>query len=131
MKLQWDSYAYTDKSQEAKRLAAATKPVPSAEEIERRKDARAEKEKLNAAWSDKTRKKEEREKRRDKKDRKKKWQISQASSVETAGTKRGADDEGDGSGDDWEDLAREERMAKRVKKGHLSQRDFDAEFADL
>ena len=33
--------------------------------------------------------------------------------------------------DDWDELAREERMAKRVKKGHLSQTEFDTEFGDL
>lgn len=49
--------------------------------------------------------------------------------AEQKGAKRGPDEEN--SSDDWEELAREERMAKRVKKGHLSQNEFDAEFADL
>ncbi len=50
-----------------------------------------------------------------------------------AGTKRGQEDTGESEedGDDWEALAKEERMAKRVKKGQVSQREFDAEFADL
>ena len=33
--------------------------------------------------------------------------------------------------DDWDDLAREERMAKKVRKGEVSQKAFDAEFGDL
>ena len=54
--------------------------------------------------------------------------------VEQAGSKRSLGDdkeESEDDGDDWEELAREERMAKRVKKGHISQTEFDAEFADL
>ena len=39
-----------------------------------------------------------------------------------------ADDEGEGNEDDWEELAREERMAKKVKKGEIAQLEFDAEF---
>ena len=104
----------------------------SAEDIQRRKEDRAEKQKANSAWSNQTRRKEERDKRRDKKDLKKRWQKAQAAAgVEAVGTKRGAADADDGSGDDWDDLAREERMAKRVKKGHMSQSEFDAQFVDL
>ncbi|KAI0709464.1 DEAD-domain-containing protein [Earliella scabrosa] len=130
----WNAYAYADKAQEAKRLADASKPAPSEETIEKRKADRAEKQKANAAWSNKARQKEGREKRREKKDRKKKWQKTQASVGAEAGAKRGREgavDESGDEGDDWEELAREERMAKRVKKGHLSQSEFDAEFADL
>ena len=39
-----------------------------------------------------------------------------------------ADDEGEGNEDDWEELAREERMAKKVKKREITQLEFDAEF---
>jgi ATP-dependent RNA helicase DDX55/SPB4 len=39
------------------------------------------------------------------------------------------EDSDDGS--DWEELAREERMAKKVKRGEVSQKAFDAEFGDL
>ncbi|KAI0636773.1 DEAD-domain-containing protein [Trametes polyzona] len=131
----WNAYAYADKAQEAKRLAEASKPTVSAEDIEKRKAMRAEKQKANSAWSDKMRKKEEREKRKEKRDRKKKWLKTQgAAATEQAGSKRSLEDGSVGSGDDeddWAELAREERMAKRVKKGHLSQTEFDAEFADL
>ncbi|EJF66036.1 DEAD-domain-containing protein [Dichomitus squalens LYAD-421 SS1] len=132
----WNSYSYADKAQEAKRLAESAKPVPSAEEVEQRKGLRAEKRKANTSWSDKMRRKEEREKRREKKDRKRKWERANQAH---AGTKRGLGDiDMDGEkgndedgGDDWDALAREERLAKRVKKGQLSQTEFDAEFGDL
>ncbi|KAI0362347.1 DEAD-domain-containing protein [Trametes cingulata] len=132
----WDTYAYADKAQEAKRLAEGSKPAPSAEEIQKRKAERAEKQKASIAWSNQMKKKEEREKRKEKKDRKRKWLKTQAgAAVEQAGSKRTTSDNGEDDsadeGDDWAELAREERMAKRVKKGHLSQSEFDAEFADL
>jgi len=40
------------------------------------------------------------------------------------------EDEGDDA-DDWKEHVREERMLKRVKKGDVSKKDFDAEFLDL
>ncbi len=33
--------------------------------------------------------------------------------------------------DDWDELAKEERMAKKLRKGEVSQQDFDAAFAEL
>jgi ATP-dependent RNA helicase DDX55/SPB4 len=38
-----------------------------------------------------------------------------------------ADDEGD----DWEELAREEKMAKKMRKGDISREAFDEEFLSL
>ena len=107
--------------------------------MKKRKEQREEKQKTNAAWSDKTRKREEREKPREKKDRKKKRERAQAQAsagTDKVGAKRalgdGKDENGEeGEGDDWDELAREERMAKRVKKGNLSQTEFDAEFGEL
>jgi len=47
----------------------------------------------------------------------------------------GSDDDGEDEEDSWEALAREERLAKKVKKGKLSSKEFDKEvgnmFADL
>lgn len=92
------------------------------------------------AWSNKITKQEEKEKRREKKDRKKKWLKAQAASElgkndeASLAPKRGREEEAAASGDDvddWEELAREERMAKKLKKGDVSQRDFDMEFAEL
>jgi ATP-dependent RNA helicase DDX55/SPB4 len=34
-------------------------------------------------------------------------------------------------GDDWDELAREERMAKKVRKGNITQGTFDEQFTDL
>jgi len=36
-----------------------------------------------------------------------------------------------GGEDDWDDLAREERLAKKLRKGAVSQKEFDEEFGDL
>lgn len=33
--------------------------------------------------------------------------------------------------DDWAEFAREENLAKRVRKGIVSQEEFDVEFGDL
>lgn len=52
----------------------------------------------------------------------------------TLGAKRerqGESTHSDDEEDDWDELAREERMAKKLKKGEVSQREFDVEFADL
>lgn len=93
----------------------------------------------NSAWSHQVARKDEKDKRREKKCRKKKWLKDQASTNETAvnsgqGTKRGRtsrveSDENDS--DDWDELAREERMAKKVRRGDVTQGVFDAQFADL
>ena len=50
--------------------------------------------------------------------------------AETVPAKRGASSDDEGA-DDWAELAREERMAKKVKRGAVSQKAFDAEFGDL
>ncbi len=80
-------------------------------------------------------KKTEKDKRREKKDRKKAWMKSQvaedAKGAEGETLKRSRADSDAGEDDDWEELAREERMAKKVKKGVISQGDFDLEFPGL
>lgn len=101
-----------------------------------RKHQRAQQKKLNAAWSNDTTRKEERDKRKEKKERKKKWEKMQrqAATEEDKGGKRARSPSvavDDNDGDDWDELAREERMAKKVKKGDVSQGEFDREFADL
>lgn len=54
----------------------------------------------------------------------------------TTGSKRPRPEEGSGDDmddgeDDFEELAREERMAKKVRKGEISKDEFEAEFHDL
>ncbi|KAJ7090373.1 DEAD-domain-containing protein [Mycena belliarum] len=129
----WNSFAYADKAQEAKRVAegAAAATILDTER-EKRRAARAEKQKMNTAWSDKVVKKEERDKRREKKGKKRKWLKTQAESVETKDGEPGEPaDEVPDEGDDWDELAREERMAKKMRKGDVTRKAFDAEFADL
>ena len=130
-----------DKAQEAKRLATGVAAATAREEEkEKRRADRAEKKQLNSAWSHQVARKEEKDKRREKKDRKKKWLKGQTSANEaTAGgdqslkrsrTPTPGVDEGD-EGDDWDELAKEERMAKKVRKGNVTQGAFDEQFANL
>ncbi|KAJ7184388.1 DEAD-domain-containing protein [Mycena filopes] len=131
----WNTFAYLDKAQEAKRLvdgAAAATVLDT--EREKRRAERAEKQKANGAWSEKVEKKEEREKRREKKGKKRKWlktQVAEGAKQEDGEHGDGAAGETAGEGDDWEEIAREERMAKKMRKGDVSQKAFDAEFADF
>ncbi|KAJ7491200.1 DEAD-domain-containing protein [Mycena latifolia] len=130
----WNSFAYADKAQEAKRLvegAAAATILDT--EREKRRAERAEKQKVNLAWSDKVAKKEEREKRREKKGKKRKWLKAQAGTAEQKDGEHGehGDEAVENEADDWEELAREERMAKKMRKGDVSRKAFDAEFADF
>ena len=99
------------------------------EEIAKRKAARAEKKVANASWSNKVVKKEEKEKRKEKKDRKRKWLKNQEQ--EKVDSKYGDNEDGEDEGDDWDELAREERMAKKLKRGNITQSDFDMEFSEL
>jgi ATP-dependent RNA helicase DDX55/SPB4 len=128
--IQWPTYAYLDKAQETKRLSELAKK-PDAADIEKRKADREKRKKVNQAWSNKVTRQEEKEKRQQKKSLKRKWlnaNAEKAQSTQENGSKdEDRDDEDDG--DDWAELAKEERMAKKVKKGNISQADFDAEFA--
>jgi ATP-dependent RNA helicase DDX55/SPB4 len=115
-------------------MAAAT---ARENEKEKRRAERAEKRQQNLAWSHQVARKEEKDKRREKKDRKKKWLKSQTSANEDAAggdqsfkRERPAEDDAD-EGDEWGELAREERMAKKVRRGDITQGAFDKQFADL
>jgi ATP-dependent RNA helicase DDX55/SPB4 len=130
--VQWDTYAYADQAQEAKRvadnLAVAT---TEDEQREKLRAKRAESRKSHSAWSDQVARREARDLRKEKKARKRKWLKTQTSAAATTsvGGKSAADSDGDD--DDWDDLAREERMAKKVRTGDISQKAFNAEFANL
>ena len=112
-------YAYADTAQEAKRLSTAK--ATSSQDMREKRPPKNKSQ--NVAWSNKIIRTEEREQRKEKKDRKRKWLRSQQQSTEAGQVPNGDDD--------WEELAREERMAKKLKKGGISQSDFDKEFADL
>lgn len=78
----------------------------------------------------------EREKRKDKRVKKNirlKSQGSASNTTDTLKREREVPRDGDEeiSAEDWKEIFREERMAKRVRKGDISQEAFDAEFGDL
>ncbi|KAG7096911.1 hypothetical protein E1B28_004316 [Marasmius oreades] len=128
----WKEYAYADKLQETKRMVTLSK---FSEEQQRARKQRAEKaanKKANTAWSGKMDQKEEREKRKEKKANKKKWSKEQESTRQMdQALKRPRGELEDAGDDDWEDIAREERMAKKVRKGEISQKAFESEFTNL
>ena len=103
-------------------------------ENQKNKAERLVKQKANVAWSSQTLKRETRDKRKVKKVKRKQWLKSQqpqpSPSASAVPQKRGleADDEEEEEEDDWAELAREERMAKKAKKGEITQVEFDAEF---
>lgn len=128
---QWDAYAYSDDAQERRRLLDLENREKVSAENQKRKAERLAKKKVNVSWSDKTLKKEVRDKRKEKKAKRKQWLKSQqpgpSSSTSAVPQKRSLEAEGENE-DDWAELAREERMAKKVKKGEIAQLEFDAEF---
>ena len=117
--------------------AGAAEATLRADEKEKRRVDRAEKKQLNSAWSTQVQRKQEKEKRKEKKDRKKKWLKAQPAPEVVAGGEQGLkrartpEDDSEDDGEDWAELAREERMAKKVRKGDITQRMFDEQFADL
>ncbi|GBE82071.1 ATP-dependent rRNA helicase SPB4 [Sparassis crispa] len=125
----WSSYAYSDRGREAKRVAE--KRGDTLVESNRRREVRAEKRKANTPWSSQTARKEERQKRKDQKERKKKWLKAHDSDVDQKYAKGGLAIQNHDDEDAWDELAREERMAKKVKRGDLSQDVFDEEFSGL
>ncbi|KNZ78062.1 ATP-dependent rRNA helicase SPB4 [Termitomyces sp. J132] len=128
-RVDWEVFSYADQAQEAKRVVKVTAEKSQREEEQLRRLKRVEKKKANAAWSAQTQKKEVKELRKEKRLRKKKWLQSQARArvaselPDGSSLKRGREDEesvnSHGNGDEWDELAREERMAKKVKKAHL------------
>lgn len=146
--IQWPTYAYADKAQEAKRLATlSSKSAQQTEkEQERRKAQREQQKKANTPWSTQAGKQEERDVRKEKKKAKKRWLKTQGETQgesgeaeapkDTNGQKdrkraREEDAEDSNADDDWSEMAREEKMAKKVRRGEVSKKAFNAEFGDL
>ncbi|KAI9510838.1 DEAD-domain-containing protein [Russula earlei] len=135
--IEWDSYSYADKAQEAKRLKTSTG-------VERSSDSKRSSSKGtgdHVPWSKQLSKKDAKEKRRVQKTRKKAWMASNRPREEhkspTALKRTRSDgeerfvDSAEGE-DDWTSLAEEERLAKKLKKGKISQAEFDATtFVDM
>ncbi|KAF9534303.1 DEAD-domain-containing protein [Crepidotus variabilis] len=131
--LSWDAFAYADPSQEAKRNSKTIKSESAARNTAKKERHKAR----NDAWSGQKGKQDKRVRRQGRKQQKKKWLNSQDalaldSTTTTQGKRQRDDDaESEKNNDDWGDLAREEKMAKRLRKGEVSQKEFDAEFGDL
>ncbi|KAF8559086.1 DEAD-domain-containing protein [Imleria badia] len=127
--LNWNAYAYADKAQEAKRQESERKPAVQKETTE----TRATKRKRNAPWSVQASNKEQREKRKIKRDRKRQWLKSQTTGNHstTIPDKSQSAEDSRNDEDDWDELAKEERLVKKVRKGIITQQAFDAEFGDL
>lgn len=132
---QWETFAYADTTREVKRVAVTSKMNNSHQEASNTKGK-----KKKAAWSAQTERKEGRQKRQEKRMLKKSWltlhKTASISGSDTKSTrKRDRDEVGNDDSDldanEWVELAREEKMAKRLRKGKISQREFDAEFGAL
>ncbi|KAK3841429.1 MAG: P-loop containing nucleoside triphosphate hydrolase protein [Linnemannia gamsii] len=157
-----DKYKYQDKQKEAVRVKKLADYKAKQEQKEKeaalnggKNDKKRKPINKASSWSEKVEAKERKMDRQLKKQRKRDYLKRLANGEIKAG--EGDDAEGDDGDDDddeadekmeskdkkdedededtWEDLAREERLAKKVKKGKLSSKDFDKEvgnlFADL
>lgn len=129
--MQWDNYSYADKAQEAKRL----KSVAEAHQATDSKRSPSNNKQDNMAWSRQLSKRDTKEKRRAQKTRKKAWAASTRPEEERkehstpkrmrADSEEKLVDSADAE-DDWTSFAEEERLAKKLKKGKITQDEFDA-----
>lgn|SRR5712671_3687945 len=135
---QWDSYPYADKAQEAKRLTSAAGVKESSDS--KRPSSKSSKD--NIPWSKQLSKKDAKEKRRVLKTRKNAWKAStelgeghEEHITALKRTRSGSEEkyvDPAEAEDDWASLAEEERLAKKLKKGKISQAEFDATtFVDM
>ena len=74
------------------------------------------------AWSEQKKRKENRDIRREKKERKREWLRKQAENDKSQ------DEQADDDASDGDDWAAEERAAKRVRQGKLTESDFETGF---
>ena len=113
--------------------------MKSAAEVQSSNDSKrlsSNSKKDHVSWSKQLSKKDAREKRRVQKTRKKAWiassQLGKERKEHTAVLKRTRADSEENDVDsaealdDWASLAEEERLAKKLKKGKISQAEFDA-----
>ncbi|KAI9446382.1 DEAD-domain-containing protein [Lactarius indigo] len=129
--IEWDTYSYADKAQEMKRLKSkAQQHHDSKPSSTNKKD--------HIPWSKQLAKKDVKEKRRAQKAKKNMLMASAHLSQEGSTLKRTRADSEEKkvdsaeSEDDWALLAEEERLAKKLKKGKISQTEFDtATFSGL
>ncbi|KAI0306497.1 DEAD-domain-containing protein [Multifurca ochricompacta] len=107
----WDTYSYADEAQDAKRLSPRQRRSNKA--VTRRHPPRG------IPWSKKLAKKDAKEKRRVQRARKKEWMTSALVERRQPALKRNQIE------DDWTSLAEEQRLAKKLKQGKISQAEFD------
>ena len=136
--MQWDTFPYADPAQEAKRVAVAESTKAANDKREPSRNDRADKKRKNSAWSEKTKRQEEQGKRREKRKLKAKRIKSQqqessaaAANADNQLKRQASEMDPDDDQDDWAEFAREEKLVKRVRKGIVSQEEFDVEFGDL
>jgi ATP-dependent RNA helicase DDX55/SPB4 len=129
--MQWDNYSYADKAQEAKRLKSAAEAQQAADCKRSPSDNKQDK----ISWSKQLAKKDVKEKRRAQRTRKKAWIASTRPEKERKeqSTLKRMRAEGEeklvdsaDAEDDWTSFAEEERLAKKLKKGKITQDEFDA-----
>jgi ATP-dependent RNA helicase DDX55/SPB4 len=107
-------------------------------QVQQPSDLKSTGKKDRTPWSKQLAKKDVKEKRRAQKAKKKEWLASTRPGEKHTGFKRertcGEEkmaDSAEGE-DEWASLAEEERLAKKLKKGKISQAEFDATtFTDL
>lgn len=119
-------------------------------DVDKERSTRRAQAKKNAAWSEKVEDREAREARRAKRGKKKEWLKKEAGPpAEVAGTLRASrvrtkdkgggdggagektnEENGGDDGDDWEEMAREEKMAKKVRQGTMGKKAFDSMFQE-
>ncbi|KZS88434.1 DEAD-domain-containing protein [Sistotremastrum niveocremeum HHB9708] len=126
----WDNFKFLDPKREAQRVLLLSQKSADAgtrekkdKEREERKE-RKERKKVNGAWSAKGEKKERREERKEKKKRRR-VALRAATNTNAANDATGTNDT---DIDDWEELKREEKMAKRVRMGRVSKSVFESSF---
>lgn len=117
--IDWDTFKYADKNREAKRL----RELKEYQEKTKTQPKPTQKKKANAAWSNKQDAKDRKLKRKEIKQAKREYLKKQAQEEE-ANKKRELEEEED----DWEELANEERMYKKMKKGKLDKNVFEEMF---
>ncbi|KAL0091350.1 P-loop containing nucleoside triphosphate hydrolase protein [Phycomyces blakesleeanus] len=113
--IDWDNYKYLDKQKEEKRVREMLEYKATAQ-ARAEAQAKAQKPKKSSAWSEKQDAKDRKLDRKAKKERKREFLKR---SLEEAKIKK------EESEDDWDELANEERLAKKVKRGRMDRNEFD------
>ncbi|KAI8987686.1 P-loop containing nucleoside triphosphate hydrolase protein [Mycotypha africana] len=118
--INWDTFKYLDKQREAKRLRELKEYQ---EKGPQQKANSHQPKKKSVAWSEKQEAQKRKQVRKEKKQAKKEY-LKRKAEEEAENKKRQMEEDVD----EWEELAKEERMFKKVKKGKLDKDTFDEMF---